>query len=267
MAAKQPLVACEHCASVFLRPVLQHGETAKCTRCDSVPWRYSGLGLSHWLALAISTAILFVLANAYPVASLSVQGMTQRATLLDAVLITWTQGHELVALMTALAGFFLLLVQLSLLLWILTYLCAGREPPGLRFCVRFMGQLRPWCMVPVFLLGVLVSVVKLVGMAAVKLEPGVGLAAFGALTVMLTVVGRLSPTAIWRHAEDIGVADATVPYLASNPCLASCAMSAAWFKLCRKPMPITRDRRGNACTVSRPCIIASPTIWPAPGLY
>ena len=48
-----------------------------------------------------------MLANAYPVASLSVQGMTQRATLLDAVLITWTQGHELVALMTALAGFFL----------------------------------------------------------------------------------------------------------------------------------------------------------------
>lgn len=220
MTAKQPLIACEHCASVFLRPVLQHGETAKCTRCDSVLWRYSGLGLSHWLALAISTAILFVLANAYPVASLNVQGMTQRATLLDAVLITWTQGHELVALMTGLAGFFLPLVQLSLLLWVLAYLCAGREPPGLRFCVRFMGQLRPWCMVPVFLLGVLVSVVKLAGMAAV--EPGVGLAAFGALTVMLTIVGRLSPAAIWRYAEDIGVADVTVPDLASNPCLASC---------------------------------------------
>ena len=93
MAAKQPLIACGHCGSVFFRPVLQHGEAAKCTRCDSVLWRYSGLDLSHWLALGITTVILFVLANAYPVASLNVQGMTQQATLLDAVHITWTQGH------------------------------------------------------------------------------------------------------------------------------------------------------------------------------
>lgn len=196
------------------------GETAKCTRCDTVLWRYSGLTLSDWLALTIGSVILFIVANGYPVASLNVQGMTRQATLLDAVIITWTQGHQVVALMTGLAGFALPLAQLGLLLWVLIYLSARREPPGFRFCMRFMGQLRPWCMVPVFLVAVLVSVVKLAGMAAVEL--GIGLAAFGALTVMLTIVGRLSPAAIWRHAEDIGVAAVATPDISQGQRLASC---------------------------------------------
>ena len=58
-------------------------------------------------------------------------------------------------------------------------------------------------MVPVFLLGVLVAVVKLAGMADVS--PGIGLAGFGLLTVLLTILGRLSPHVIWRYAETAGV--------------------------------------------------------------
>ena len=72
----------------------EHGETASCTRCGSTLWRYSGLTLSNWLALAITALIIFGIANAYPVASMSVQGMVQQTSLLDAVAITWRQGHE-----------------------------------------------------------------------------------------------------------------------------------------------------------------------------
>lgn len=57
-------------------------------------------------------------------------------------------------------------------------------------------------MVPVFLLGVLVAVVKLAGMAAVS--PGVGLFAFGVLTIFLTMLGRLTPHVLWRYAESDG---------------------------------------------------------------
>ena len=105
--SSQPLIECEHCASIYRRHELEHGETASCTRCGSTLWRYSGLTLSNWLALAITALIIFGIANAYPVASMSVQGMMQQASLLDAVAITWRQGHEIVAVMTGLSGFVL----------------------------------------------------------------------------------------------------------------------------------------------------------------
>jgi len=219
-ADRQPLIECEHCASIYRRHQLEPGETANCARCGAVLWRYSGLTLSNWLALAITALIVFGVANAYPVASMSVQGMVQQASLLDSISITWRQGHWLVSIMTGLAGFALPLLQLIVLLWVLGPLSRGREPADFHAAMRLLGVLRPWCMVPVFLLGVLVAVVKLAGMAAVA--PGIGLAAFGVLTVLLTILGRLSPHVLWRYAESVGVVPVHVPEAGPDVVLTGC---------------------------------------------
>jgi len=175
-AGTEPLIECELCGSVYRRRELAPRETASCSRCGSTLWRYSGLTLSNWLALALTALIVFGIANAYPVAFMSVQGMTQQASMLDAVIITWRQGHWVVALMTGLAGFGLPLLQLA--------------------------------------------VVKLAGMASVS--PGMGLAGFGLLTVLLTMLGRLSPHVIWRYAESAGVVPVHVPRAGPDVVLAGC---------------------------------------------
>lgn len=219
-ADRQPLIECEHCASIYRRHQLEPGETANCARCGATLWRYSGLTLSNWLALAIAALIVFGVANAYPVASMSVQGMVQQASLLDAIFITWRQDHWVVAIMTGMAGFALPMLQLSVLLWVVGPLSRGREPLGFRTAMRLLGFLRPWCMVPVFLLGVLVAVVKLAGMAAVT--PGIGLVAFGILTILLTMLGRLSPHVLWRYAESVGVVPVHIPQTAPDTVLTGC---------------------------------------------
>jgi paraquat-inducible protein A len=203
MTQPRPLIACEHCASIFRRQDLGPGEQASCSRCGSLLWRYSRLTVSGWLALALTALIVFLIANAYPVAIMRVQGMVQDASLPDALIVTWRQGHWVVATMTGLAGFVLPLLQLCLLIWVLLPLAGGRRPPGFHGAMRLLGLLRPWCMVPVFLLGVLVAVVKLAAMAAVS--PGTGLAGFAVLTILLTLLGRLSPHTIWHYAEEKGV--------------------------------------------------------------
>ncbi|OZI74473.1 paraquat-inducible protein A [Bordetella genomosp. 12] len=217
---RHSLIACEHCASVYRWHSLDPGEAAACERCGSTLWRYSGLTLSSWLALAITGLLLFGVANFYPVAALSVQGMTSEATLLDAVAITWRQGHYIVAIMTGTVGFVIPLMQLCVLLWMLGPLASGRLPFGFATVVRLLGLLRPWSMVQVFLLGVLVSVVKLAGMASV--EPRVGLFAFGALTVFLTMLSRLAPPVIWRLAERAGLVPVHIPPMEADTVLTGC---------------------------------------------
>ncbi len=215
-----PLIACEMCAAVFHREPLNPGEAACCTRCGNHLWRYSALPLGAWLALALTALIVFLIANAYPIASMSVQGMVRLASLPDALLVTWHQGDHAVALMCGLAAFALPLLQILLLLWILPPLCQRRIAPGFGLALRLLALLRPWSMVPVFLLGVLVAVVKLAGMASVS--PGAGLAGFAVLTVLLTMLGRLSPDAICRLAEEADTLPVHVPPRRQGTVLAGC---------------------------------------------
>ena len=107
--------------------------------------------------------------------------------------------------------------------------------------MRLLGLLRPWCMVPVFLLGVLVAVVKLAGMADVS--PGIGLAGFGLLTVLLTILGRLSPHVIWRYAETAGVVPVHVPRAGPDSVLTGCHVCG-------------QVRRCRAMAIPRPTITA-----------
>lgn len=64
--------------------------------------------------------------------------------------------------------------------------------------LALLQSLRPWGMVEVFLLGVLVATIKLSGMATVIAGPA--LWAFVALTVLLTVVVSFDPRGLWDLA-------------------------------------------------------------------
>ena len=203
MTEPQALLACEYCGTLCLCPPLSKGESAQCRRCNTTLWRYGRLNVSHWLALAVTATIVFVVANAYPLARLSVQGLAQPATLWEAIALTWRQGQWLVALMTGLASFLLPLCQLVLLIWVLWPLARWFKPAGFGVATRLLATLRPWCMVPVFLLGVVVAMVKLADIGTVSI--GFGLGALSVLTVLLTVLDRLSPEALWRYAEVDGV--------------------------------------------------------------
>jgi len=76
--------------------------------------------------------------------------------------------------------------------------------------VRMMQSLRPWGMIEVFLLGVLVAIVKLSSMATVV--PGPALWAFVALTVTLTAVLSFNPGAFWEMAfEQLDEEEADAP--------------------------------------------------------
>ena len=66
--------------------------------------------------------------------------------------------------------------------------------------MRLLQSLRPWGMVEVFLLGVLVAVIKLSGIATVVAGPA--LWAFVGLTVLLTVVVSFDPRALWELSFD-----------------------------------------------------------------
>ena len=204
-------LSCHHCGVAYRRPELSPGEWATCIRCGSTLETYASFSAAAWLAVLIATVITFTLANAFPVATLFVQGAGQAASFIDAVVVTWQEGYPEVAVITFAAGFFLPACQLGLLIWIFGAMAFGRLPLFFESIVHWIDRLKPWCMIPVFLMGVLVAVVKLAGLASLK--PGIGLFATAITAVLITALSRLSSEKIRFMAHDLGldVKQAEVP--------------------------------------------------------
>src|SRR5690554_2856069 len=197
------MLSCHHCGALYQRVMLEPGQTSRCVRCDTVIDAYATFKPHAWLAIIITGIIAFILANAFPVVTLSFQGSSQSATFLDAARVTWDAGYPLVAALTFGVGFAMPFLHLSLLLWVFGALAFGRLPLGFEAAVRWIDWVKPWSMVPVFLMGALVTIVKLVDLAS--LQPGIGLFGTIAVAVIMTGLTRLDSERLRFMAHDMGL--------------------------------------------------------------
>ncbi len=190
------LIVCEHCDSVYLRPPLAPDETARCVRCEAVLYRASRLDVDRWLALTVAAAIMFAIANFCPVIRISMQGLRNEATLWQSAAALAHGPAAPIALPAALTIIGLPFLQIGLLAWILVHARIGRQAPGFTRAMRMLVAMRPWSMVEVGLLGILVTVIKLSGF--VQVAPGAGIWATAGLTVLLTLIANRDIHWLWE---------------------------------------------------------------------
>lgn len=154
------------------------------------------------MAWALTGLILFVIANAFPVLSVIVQGNTVAATLLGSVHQLYLQSRPVVATVVLITGFAAPLIRLGGMLYVLLPVRFGRVSPYMSRVLRLMQLSRPWNMINIFLLGVLVSLTKLSAMADVILGPG--LAAMAALIVVLAATdATFDSEPLWAGIEPV----------------------------------------------------------------
>ena len=191
------LMACEGCDALYERPHLRSRDVARCPRCGTLLDRGWGRAHERMLPLTIACLVLFAIANLFPIVEIEVQGLRSQTTLAGAVLQLTRGGMPEVAVLVLATTILFPLSQLCILLYLLVPITLrGLRPAGFNILVRAMQVLRPWGMIEVFLLGVLVAIVKLSGMARVL--PGAALWAFMGLTVLLTAVLAFEPKAFWH---------------------------------------------------------------------
>lgn len=194
------LVLCEYCDAVHERRALPAGVSARCQRCDAELYRNRPLKLDAMLALTLAGLVVFWIANAFPIVEMELQRTRNQIGLWGAILAAYDSGIGVVAVVAAATLFFLPLLQLLTLLWVLIPLRSGRRPPGLIAAMHALRHMRPWSMIEVFMLGVLVSVVKLASLA--EIAAGAGLWAFAALTLLIAALSSFDTDALWdRIAE------------------------------------------------------------------
>jgi paraquat-inducible protein A len=185
--AEPALTACHECDLLQREPILPPGGVACCPRCNAVLYRDIPDSIDRGLAYALGAAILFIVANIFPIVGLEVQGTLNATSLYGAVEKIWDNDMKGVAALVFATTILIPAVEISLMLYVLLPLKFGRLPGELASILRIVQSVRPWSMTQVFILGVLVALVKLAHLAHVV--PGVALWAFGGLIVLLTAAG------------------------------------------------------------------------------
>lgn len=194
------LAICAYCDTVHRRAELPGKSTARCVTCDS-PLYHTNTDLGAMLAATITAAVAFIIANTFPLITLTSGGFQTQATLWRAVVASYDQDLPAVAVALAATLMIAPLFEIGLLLWVLVPLCLDTRPLGFKGSMRVMHVLRPWRMVEVFLLGVLVAVVKLGNLA--ETVPGWGLFGIAVMTIALASLSAFDRTELWRRADRI----------------------------------------------------------------
>ncbi len=155
--------------------------------------------VDRWLALTLTSAVVFVIANVFPVVCISLNGARREATLWE---FAWALAQGSVAPIAIVVVLVIILVplaQIALLLWVLLYARVGLRAPGFARSLRVLTLLRPWSMVEVGIFGILVAIIKLISLVEVTLGPGVW--ATSALMVLLIVIAHRDLSSLWEETE------------------------------------------------------------------
>lgn len=195
------LIACHDCDLIHRIKSLPAKGTANCIRCGAVLYKHKPNSLDRTLAFAMAGLILFILANSFPFLGLRIGAEIRETTLITGIYELYVQGMQVIAILVLLTTVLVPFIQMMCLFYILMPLKFGRLPQKLPWVLRFLRNLQPWSMVEVFMVGILVSVVKLAKMA--EIIPGISLYSFLALIFVLTAMTvSLDAHLIWQKWDE-----------------------------------------------------------------
>ncbi len=192
------LIACHECDFLHAIQSIPAGGKAICVRCGAVLYRNIPNSLERALALNLAALMLFIMANVFPFLSLKLSGRVEENVLMSGALALYRHGMGELGLLVFFTSFLFPLLTITGMLYILLPLKFGHRPSRVGPVYRWVHALAPWSLLGVFMLGVLISFVKLIDLATII--PGISLFSFaGLLVVSAAANANLDASVVWPH--------------------------------------------------------------------
>lgn len=192
------VIACHECGTVHRLPAMADDTIARCTACGAKIFIRFEQSVPRTLALYLAALCLVLVANAFPIMTMAIEGQSNAATILDSAKALYLEGMWPLAIAVGLAGIVMPLAKILGMIAILTPLQLGQRPSWMVPAFRWIERLQPWAMMEVYLLGLIVAYVKLQDLASIHL--GVAIFAFvGTILLVAAADARFDPHAIWRR--------------------------------------------------------------------
>jgi len=199
-AVSYPLVVCHECDALFQVHDIPPGARANCTRCGNELYRHIPNSLDKCLALYISALVLIIIANVNPFLTMKTKGIFTENHFVSGGIALYEFGMGELGLVVFLTSILFPMLSILGMLYLLVPLKFGHLPFAHGPIYRVVKTCEPWSLLSVFMLGTLIAVVKLRGLATVA--PGLGMFGFiGLLFVYSAARVRFDPEILWRRSS------------------------------------------------------------------
>lgn len=202
MSASNEQFVCHECDLLIAVPPLAVGQKAFCPRCDYLLTSNRPYAQRKVFAFSIAALLFLFFASTFPFLGFSAQGQDRTVTLLQTIAILVSENFMSLAILVflfivAIPGLFLLGA-----IYVSIALAVNRLLPGTRKVLRWSLLALPWSMAEIFLVGILVSFVKIVSMADVSL--GMSFWSYVLFSVCMTIaIINLDKREIWQRVDAI----------------------------------------------------------------
>ena len=179
------LIICKKCHTLHKKVPLAHNKKAFCSKCDILLYQDNPKILDKTLALVIAAAISLFVAFKFTIVSINIQGLEQSLTLYGLFMVILEQHQYIVGIMFI---FLIVIFPISIIFSMLILLILMKLKKGGYLTHRLLillAYIRPWSMVDIFFISLLVSMVKLFDYAYIEL--GVSFIAF-IFTLILDII-------------------------------------------------------------------------------
>ncbi len=166
------LIACASCDWLHFRPIIEPGSRASCARCGHELYTRKPFSIDRTLAAALAGLIFLGLSLSLPFLSLSSGGISSSISVLDAVGALWDSNMRWLGLMSLAMIALLPTLRLALLVWVMLRLRFRLGVKhSMRVAMRWADWMEPWAMAEIFMVGVVVSLVKVSDLATLTVGP------------------------------------------------------------------------------------------------
>lgn len=195
-------IACHECdLLVGINEPAMHAR-ANCPRCGHTLAVYVPEGLTKTLAFSIAAGLLLVFSNCFPFLSLEASGIVQVMTLPRTAYVLYLDGYWTIALLVMLPIIGIPALMVAAMMALPIQLNRGEPAGWLVPTARLLFFLNPWSMVEVFVIGVMVSLIKIGHMAHVVL--GIAFWAYVAFALcFIAALTNLDRLHLWRQIEEL----------------------------------------------------------------
>ncbi len=193
------LQECTVCGLFQYVPALKPGHVLCCSRCgENMARRRRTSEIAAPLTFCVASLALYLVLLVSPLMTLNVYGRENTVSLFSGPLELVAQGFGEIGMLVGLTTVIMPGVVLVLMALVLYGGSRNELPRWVRPILAWYERLRPWSMIEVYVIGVLVAYTKLVDLALLTLRPGIFL--LGALMVLMAAMdSAFDADMIWSH--------------------------------------------------------------------
>lgn len=166
------MIACESCDLLLESTPITATETGCCPRCGAVVLSPIDNSIDKTLVTSLAGLLFFIPAVFFPLLTLDAMGLQQKGSIIQGFFALYETGFPFVAIILLLTSVLLPLTKHSILFFVSCCLKRQYYPPQLEYCLRLYQHLKEWGMDEVYLIGLMVTLIKVYDMAGVIYEIG-----------------------------------------------------------------------------------------------